>query len=840
MAGAGLPRQARCAAAFSCVAASRLRSDAGYTRGMLRSISALLLCLVAACSGSGGGASPDAGPAPCASDVDCSDGLFCNGEETCDPSSLAADALGCVAGSTPCEIACEESNRRCLTCEDPDLDGDGHRAIACGGTDCDDDDADRFPGNAEVCDVEAPEHDEDCDPTTFGTRDEDGDGHTSALCCNASSNARFCGDDCDDDDGDRRPGAAERCDDIDDDCDGDADEGLAEQSWGRDCDGDGFGDATAGAILDCAAPPMSPVCGDTEGAWVNDASDCDDSAGDVNPGNTERCNGADDDCDIRVDETLTLSTYVQDCDGDSYGDDEAAPTIDCAAPAAAPAACPDGGWAPRGGDCDDAVASTNPTTRDLCNGGDDDCDDKIDEDAAFVSFYPDCDGDARGDDGADATIACAPPETVDGCASGGQWVQNRLDCADDDPDRYRGRAEVCNGVDDDCDALVDDVANNTVVCQVGDDVACTTACGLDGTAPCAADCLGFASCRADEVCNGCDDDANGAVDDGFECPQGSSESCFTACANGPALGVRACTTGCEWAACIANEICNYCDDDGDGTIADEEGMAASSEAGLPFRGGTLHGAAVENVSSGGTDTMDIVVDIIDGVDEAGAYWVDTSKLSGYGPVTFEVEVEVTGSGGFYTGGWAIAIAHGGTPAVGAAANYGLPTEMQGLAYVWRWFTRDVSLPSNVPPSPTDSGDYFRNGSAAWGGISFGNYTPGGNALDGSTTVTQRLKLTYTPDLPSTEANEERLVARTNSRTIAELDGDDLNDARPPGTPIYLGVTAGAFSRSYQGTPVLGDPVRVRMNLQRVYVPCCSEPEITYYHAWSRESYCAGL
>lgn|GEM_PF-4635131 len=59
-------------------------------------------------------------------------------------------------------------------CRNPDADGDGSDAVACGGDDCDDDNARRFPGKAEVCDEQGL--DEDCDPVTFGCRDQDDDG----------------------------------------------------------------------------------------------------------------------------------------------------------------------------------------------------------------------------------------------------------------------------------------------------------------------------------------------------------------------------------------------------------------------------------------------------------------------------------------------------------------------------------------------------------------------------------------------------------------------------------------------------------------------------------------
>ena len=166
---------------------------------MRHSAPALVLGALAllACGEDGGGG--PLGPI-CETDADCDDGVFCNGIEVCAPGNDEATAFGCVAAAAaPCldGQVCDEEMDRCTTrCElGVDADGDGVDAMECGGEDCDDADANRFPGNAEVCDAEA--HDEDCDPATVGF-DLDGDGFVGDRCCNEVDGERTCGMDCDD------------------------------------------------------------------------------------------------------------------------------------------------------------------------------------------------------------------------------------------------------------------------------------------------------------------------------------------------------------------------------------------------------------------------------------------------------------------------------------------------------------------------------------------------------------------------------------------------------------------------------------------------------------------
>lgn len=156
--------------------------------------------------------------------------------------------------------------------ENADCDQDGAISIEAGGNDCDDNDAGRYPGNAEVPD--AANRDEDCDFTTYGFSDADGDGFGDNRFKNVSGpDTVAAGEDCDDHKRSVHPNAPEVCNGIDDNCDGLIDDGV-QMTLFRDSDKDGFGDAKT-RFSGCSAQLQA-------GVVAND-SDCDDRNAGRNP-----------------------------------------------------------------------------------------------------------------------------------------------------------------------------------------------------------------------------------------------------------------------------------------------------------------------------------------------------------------------------------------------------------------------------------------------------------------------------------------------------------------------------------------------------------------------------
>jgi len=366
-----------------------------------------LIALMAALAlGCGDDSTPMTPTDPCSVDADCDDGRYCNGAETCLPLDPAADSRGCAPGPRPCDegMACDEGANACLD-RCADADGDGHEAASCGGDDCDDADAERFPGNVEVCDPEG--HDEDCDDSTVGVYDRDGDGFSDAVCCNGDT----CAEDCDDGRRGGSPDATEACDGFDNDCDGMVDEGVLVPGF-ADEDRDLHGDPDA-PLMACAGTPGFSVVDD----------DCDDADPAVHGAQPEICDEVDNDCDETVDESPVAVPWYADLDGDGFGAAASGVVVSCE---------PVPGHSILPGDCDDGARPINPAALEVCDGLDNDCDG-----AANFAVGP---GDYEDDDGDGAVDAVCAGFT---------------DCDDDDPLVAPGTPELCDGVDNDCDGEVD-------------------------------------------------------------------------------------------------------------------------------------------------------------------------------------------------------------------------------------------------------------------------------------------------------------------------------------------------------------------------------------------------
>ena len=95
------------------------------------------------------------------------------------------------------------------------------------------------------------------------------------------------------------------------------------------------------------------------------------------------------------------------------------------------------------------VIKLNPDCLELqetCNGIDDDCDGDIDEGFTLNTFYLDADVDNFGNSLID-TLSCS---LVDG------YILDNTDCDDSNSDIYPGAEEFENGIDDNCNNVIDE------------------------------------------------------------------------------------------------------------------------------------------------------------------------------------------------------------------------------------------------------------------------------------------------------------------------------------------------------------------------------------------------
>lgn len=198
---------------------------------------------------------------------------------------------------------------------------------------------------------------------------------------------------------------------------------------------------------------------DADGDGVPAGSDCDDADATVYNGAPELCDTKDNDCDGAVDEGNVC--------------------------------CPDNdadGWSTCDGDCDDSNSNNSPEAVEVCDGEDNDCDGQVDEDdvcECAPAGTPCDDGNActvnDTEDGACNCISGPNAPVGTACDDGDPNTSNDVcngsgicigsPCTDNDADGYTtcqgdcndsnlninpGAVEVCDGVDNDCNGQVDE------------------------------------------------------------------------------------------------------------------------------------------------------------------------------------------------------------------------------------------------------------------------------------------------------------------------------------------------------------------------------------------------
>jgi hypothetical protein len=365
------------------------------------------------------------------------------------------------------------------------------------------------------------------------------------------------------------------------DCDGKAYDGCPTPAC--DADGDGWPNANPGCNpnnvpIDCndndptVFPSAPDKCGngiaencvadmpcsdDADGDGYNKGADCDDTNPSIHPWALELCNGVDDDCDQLIDEgnpdpagkPLVASGAVFGCTDNDLGEcgkQKGACVCSSQQPmsvqGAQRTACPGDTVQPKPPRCFGA-GQPHPQSCDFLNQRDDDCDGRVDDPqgknlavkgmACGVSVGQCKAGLITGCDYSQTNCFTVSPFNLLPKSDSG-WVCSNIVCP---------QAELCNGLDDDCDGKlagdpqtppVPGLATVDEYDHDGDKFLACSGC----PATLAATLLGCGDCDdtsaavhpgAKELCNGVDDDCSSTTADGSgECPGTSFPDCCSA------------------------------------------------------------------------------------------------------------------------------------------------------------------------------------------------------------------------------------------------------------------------------------------------------------------------